>query len=638
MITILDLDRKPTAILEAVTQIGYVKKINTLSRASFTIPSKNDKVKHIKPMHYADIHDDETDEHIGLFRILPKTRKSNTLEDTTSYSVEHVLGTLLSSTMFKYHQMEGFTTRQVIQKILDMQNVKHWVLGDVEFTRYFHYSWENENLLSALFSVPKPFDEEYVWETDTKQYPWKLHLRKPKTTVSSRVIESYNLKGFTVEENPNAMYNRIYPLGSGEGVNQVDIKSVNGGIPYLENPSSIAIYGRHDTVWADRRFEDAQSLKDSAKALLDSWSVPTINWDVNVMDVSKLTGISADKIRQGMICRISIDGMSPVDLKVIEESKDDLLNKTMDLSVVLGNSKDSLNTTYTDLERRQQINELYSQGATNILNFSYQDNCDNTRPATIPFYIDNDVVNVNAVELNFRTKPFRAYSGTTKSGGSSTQTSTSGGSVSKSTSSGGSSTKTSTSAGESTRTSTSNGLHNHNATMLSGDLGAYTGTPRLRTMIFGGPGGFKELAVLTPDTVYDTGMFQTYSSNGEHTHNVTTPAHTHSVDIPAHTHGFEIPNHSHSVDIPSHEHDIKHEIVEATERASNVVIKIDGNIVPHDSLTGTRIDLTSYMSKNSDGTVTRGRHEITITPDKIARIEADVILRVFIRSHLGVQL
>ena len=138
--------------------------------------------------------------------------------------------------------------------------------------------------------------------------------------------------------------------------------------------------------------------------------------------------------------------------------------------------------------------------------------------------------------------------------------------------------------------------------------------------------------------------YHTEQAADNHSHTVTTPAHTHSVSIPTHTHGFEIPNHSHEVTIPNHEHEIdlpdhthevKHEIVEAPESASSVIITVDGNPVPHTSTSGNRINLAEYMNKNEDGTVTRGRHEILIKPDTLARIEADVILRVFIRSQIG---
>lgn len=655
MLTIYNLNREPTTIVENAFGVGYSKETNVLATAQFTLPADDEKVKHIKPLHYAEIID-EADEYIGLFRVLPKKHIFNSNKNELSFELEHVLGILMGKALFKYHQFTNYTTRAVIESLLNMQTEKHWVLGDCEFTRYFHYSFENENLLSAIFSVPKTFDEPYVWETDTSVYPWMLHLRKPQTEISSRAVQGYNLQGFSMEENPNALWNRIYPLGSGEGINQLDIRKVNGGLAYVEDIQSIEKYGLYETVWVDKRFIDSAALKASALSLLDKWKSPVIKWEADVLDISRLTGIKADEIRQGKLCRITLEDYGDIDLKVVSESKQNIYEDDGTLKVVLGSAIEDLGTTQSDLNRRQQINELYSQGATNIMNFSYQDNCDNTIPAVVPFYIDDDLVNINTIELTYRTKKFRAYSGVTKSGGSvvkstssgggTTATSSSGGGVSKSTEGGGNTTQTSTVNGQSTETSSSNGLHSHNAVALTmgGYSGAYTGGLEVRGLLYQ---NLQEIPVLVPAGSPVGGVFKTYSEDGIHTHSVTTPAHSHGITVPAHSHDFNVPNHqhdvtvpahAHDVSIPDHTHDILHKIVEAPDSPASVVIKVDGITVPQTTLQGDRIDLSKYIGKDSDGKVTRGRHEITITPDKIARVEADVILRVFIRSQLGGQL
>src|SRR5690625_3859437 len=111
----------------------------------------------------------------------------------------------------------------------------------------------------------------------------------------------------------------------------------------------------------------------------------------------------------------------------MKESKADIKGDPGNVQLEIGNVTEDLATTNADLQRRQQVNELYSQGATNILTFGYQDNADSKIPATIPFYIDDDVVNINTVELTFNTKKFRAYSRTTKSAGQIIQSTITGG-------------------------------------------------------------------------------------------------------------------------------------------------------------------------------------------------------------------
>lgn len=652
MITIYDLNHNPIAILENAFNVGYDKKANAIESATFTLPKNDYKSSKLKPMNFAEIViDEEVDnEYIGLYRVMPQKHSYSATTNQISYELEHVLATLASKTMFKYHQFTNFTTKQVLTALLNMQITKDWRLGDCEFTRYFHYSFENENLLTAIFSIPKAFDEPYVWEYDTQTYPWTLHLRKPKTQVSNRIVQGYNLKNFTMETNPMNLYNRIYPLGAGEGVNQLDIKKVNNGIPYVENTASIAKYGVHEYTWADKRFINAETLKASAIGLLNKWSIPEITWSTTVADLSKKTGIAADKIRLGTVCRIQLDDYpEPIELRVISESKSDINKDYSNMAITLGSKIADLGTTQADIRRKQQVNELYSQGATNILNYGYQDNCDNNIPALIPFYIDDDVVNVNAIELTFRTKKFRAYSGVTEggggtvksttSGGGTTATSSSGGGVSKSTAGGGGTSQTSTVNGQSTRTSSANGSHRHVMFQTTSNA-PISDSIGVNATAAGGV-----VIGLTSNTPTMTSI-ETLSAADNHSHSVETPAHSHGITIPDHTHEFNtpnhthdvvIPNHSHDIDIPAHTHEIKHEIVEDSQTASSVIVEIDGNTVPHTAISGNRIDLVNYIEKDSAGKITRGRHEITIKPNRNARIEADVTLRVFIQSQLGGQ-
>lgn len=647
MIIIKDLNRNPIATLENATEIGYEKVTNDLWTAHFTMPEQDPDNKYITPRHFVEVYDDLKNEYIGLFIVMPKETTINTTTEKVTYQLEHALGLLIGSSLFKYHQLSNYTTEYVLQYLIDQQHTKHWKLGTVEFTRYFHYSWENENVLSAILSVPKPFNEEYRWTWDTQNYPFTLNLVRAEAEPSAKIEEGYNLQDIRIEENPNDLYNRLYPLGSGEGVNQLGIEKVNNGKPYIENPASISKYGRHDYVWVDRRFTDAASLKETAQRMLDLWSEPIISWTINAVDLSSLTGLKLDELKEGKIVRVSLDNYGDKDLRILSEKKRDIYEDPDDVQLQLENLGFDVTDDIVEMQRKQQINDIYSQGATNILNYTFQDNCDGDQPARIPFYIDDDVVNVNTIELTFRTRRFRAYSGITKggggvvkstsSGGSITRSTTSGGSVSKSTASGGSTTRTSSSAGESTRTSSANGSHTHR--MFSG-IGFGGGTSEPDRLILRAANGHNIIAWGGSGAI----DYHTAGAADNHSHTVTTPAHTHSVSIPSHTHGFEIPNHSHEVtipnhsheiDLPDHTHEVKHEIVEAPESASSVIITVDGNPVPHTSTSGNRINLAEYMNKNEDGTVTRGRHEILIKPDTLARIEADVILRVFIRSQIG---
>lgn len=672
----MNLSREYTAILENAYDVGYENIENEIGSIEFSMPLYDTKNAMIQALQYVELTDNE-DEYIGLYRIMPSTIQKDKSNYTIKYTAMHVLGTLLDSVLFGYHELVNRTTTDVINYILGKQKTKHWVLKKCEFTRYFSYAWENENgLADALFSIPAAFDEDYIWQWNTQVYPFELSLVKPPTEPICRIQEGYNMEGFEIETDPNNLVNRVYPLGAGEGINQLNIKSVNGGKEYVEDTDSIKKYGLIEYVWVDQRFTIAQALKDNALNMLKKWSIPKVSWKVKASDLIKLTDspLDIDKLRQGTVVMINTNEYGSFNLRIKKESKSDVFGAPQELELELGNLKDDINTTMSDLGRKQQINETYSQGATNILNYSYQDNCEAAYPAEIEFYLDDDVFHVNTVELTFKTKRYRGYTKavkgggaktiTSEAGGKSTQTSSAGGGSVRSTSAGGSSVRSTTSGGGSyqggstqggggtSQSSAAGGDHNHTVMRYLGDVGKdeTVGTARMYQ-----PLGSNFRVILKSASM--PGDIVTAGSSGNHSHtvnipnhshgfNINIPAHTHNVSIPSHTHSVNIPNHTHTVQIPSHKHNVvlpEHThplewgIFQASDSASSVDIIVDGTTLPKHETNQDRLNIVNYLKKTSSGKIQRGNHTIKIKPNKLARIEAQVTCRVFIQSQLGGQ-
>ena len=126
---------------------------------------------------------------------------------------------LHSDVLFGYHQWTNFTTVRVFTDLFELQEIKHRKLGSVPSVRYFHYGWENEDsLLNAIMSVPKPFDVPNMWTWDDSTYPFTLNLVEPSNTPVDIIASGHNLKGVEIEEEPTNIVTRIYPLGFGEGL------------------------------------------------------------------------------------------------------------------------------------------------------------------------------------------------------------------------------------------------------------------------------------------------------------------------------------------------------------------------------------------------------------------------------------
>lgn len=653
----MNLSREYTAILENAYDVGYEKIENEIGSIEFSMPLYDTKNSMIQELQYVELTDNE-DEYIGLYRIMPSTIQKDKSNYTIKYTAMHVLGTLLDSVLFGYHELINRTTKDVINYVLGKQKTKHWVLKKCDFTRYFSYAWENENgLADALFSIPQAFDEDYIWQWNTQVYPFELSLVKPPTEPICRIQEGYNMEGFEIETDPNNLVNRVYPLGAGEGVNQLNINSVNKNVPYVEDAASIKKYGLIEYVWVDQRFTIAQALKDNAINMLKKWSIPKVSWKVTAADLIKLTDkpLEIDRLRQGTVVMINTNEYGSFNLRIRKESKNDVFGAPHELDLELGNLKDDINTTMSDLSRKQQINETYSQGATNILNYSYQDNCESAYPAEIEFYLDDDVFHVNTVELTFKTKRYRGYTKAVKGGGSKTITSEAGGQSTQTSSAGGSSRQTSSSGGSSVQSTTSGGGSYQGGSTAAGG-GSYQGGS---TNAGGGGVLYAEYAGST---------FRTATSSGNHSHTVDVPSHSHgfSISVPSHSHGFgvnipahshrvsipshthtvQIPNHTHTVKIPSHKHNVvlpEHThplewgIFQASSSASKVDIIVDGTTLPNHETSQSRLNIVNYLKKTSSGKIQRGNHTIQVKPNGLARIEAQVTCRVFIQSQLGGQ-
>lgn len=640
------------AYLENAYNIKYNPPLNELWTAGFSLPFTDPKRDEIETFDYVEIFDNG--KRIGMFRIMDSEEEREVHEKIITYDCEHVLSTLMDSVLFGYHERINLTTRQNIEYLLSKQRIKHWTLGQCDFTKYFSYSWENEDtLLGPIYSIPKPFDEKFQWTWDDSSYPWTLNIVRYSEEITGELRYRKNMKGIKRKVEAKDVMTRIYPLGYGEGVNQLTIKSVNNGLPYIDAPDFVReLHDGFDYIWVDRKFEDPKTLYASAQAMLLKACMPKVTYEIDAIDYELIDPYKIEKYETGKLVRLYDEDFNIfVDLRVMDRQKDDVTGNPLDVKLVLENKVTDLGTIQADIEKRQKVNEVYSQGTTNIDSQPFQDNCDPEHPAIIRFQIPNDVKNVNQLILTFETLRFRAYEraikgggavvGSTSAGGGTVSSTSSGGAIVQSTSSGGGSTQTSTSGGGSVQTSSGGGDHVHKMFHGGGIVPSEPLTIGLYTA-FSDPGRNTAASFYAKGT---GASLYTHGSSGEHTHSLTIPNHQHSITIPGHQHSINLPDHqheihlnphSHNITLPDHTHEIEFGIFELYQTPSKVTIEVDGNTLPFDSIRGQDINLIPYLAKDSEGKLQRGRYvEIKITPDSLARINATVTGRLFIQSRSG---
>ena len=675
--------RKRLAFLGNAYHIGYKKCLNTLWTAQFTLPRNDPKNKYCQHFNYVDIYDQ--DEYIGLFRIVPTQMTKNASTREITYQCEHVLATLLDDVMVGWHEIGnlGVYTNQVIQYVLDQQITKNWVLADCDFSHQYLYGWEHENLLTALLSIPNPFSEQYRWEFNTQKWPWTISLRKVEGArmwgetryipgigrlsaerirygAKGEIRYAKNILGIEKTSDATNICTRLYAFGYGEGVNQLGISKINPtGKPYLDADTQ-STYGVIAKIWIDRRYQLEDSLYAAAQAMLEKLKRPAVSYSVDTAHINTLRACDV-----GDIVRV-IDDEDEISVYLPIQSieKDDVTGAPAEATIILGGQDEDVATSVADMNDRQRVQEAYSQGAVTLYSQSFRDNASADEPAEMRFYIPANAVHINQILLDGKITAFRGYTKatqgggameeTTEDGGATTQTSAGGGGGSVTSGSGGGG-STSVSTAQTSQTTSTNGETTRSSTTYSASQ-VQTGESTI--------GGTTYSTTTTNrhthnyvSMPYNYGygrhyhwIYATYSHSHNvyipgHSHSVTIPAHSHSVSISAHTHSVSIGSHTHSVSIPAHKHRFKipdhtHAIeygIYKGTTADHVSLVVDGTTLSQVFTSIDDINLIPYLSADDEGKITRGWHTVRIVPNKLTRVELDLVIQLFANSRGGGQ-
>ena len=625
--------RRKTAILQNAHSIKESKEINVLHYLEFSLPYNDPKNEYCQPFHYVRYNDGE------LYRIMDDGVKKSETGDLV-YTCEHVLATLLDKVLFGYHIVGnlGVYTKDSIQYILNHQDERNWVLGECDFKHQFEYGWEQENLLGALFSIPQGFADPYIWTFNTHTYPWVLNLKKLDMNVKPQLYirNGHNLLDISRDRTRTTVCTRLYPLGYGEGVNQLGIEDVNDGCPYLQSPKEfIDKYGIIERVWVDRRYENAESLKAAAQVMLNELQEPVVAYQASMADLIYNSADAA--VEPGAMVRI-IDTELGIDKTTVLTAVEVMHGDIQSSTITIANRSTDIASTVADLADRQRIEMTYSQGATQVYSQSLQENADSSNGLVMDFSIPTEMRIINKVLCKVRMESFRTYSkltsassqqsSTSSSGGGSTVSSTSGGGTSKSTDTDGGDSVTSNSGGGSTKTTTSGGSFNKTS-------GSVQGISSQTTSSADGSKG-------SHTHTYGVGAHTHNVSVNGHTHSVEIPSHTHTVKVPSHSHDFTVPSHSHNVTIPSHSHGFtipghSHNIEAGIFRfgsPKSFRVLVNGEVKATFTGSSAEIDLTEYLIDEDAGKITRGSWQsLEILPDDLAYIKVSLMVQGFVQSR-----
>lgn len=426
---------------------------------------------------------------------------------------------------------------------------------------------------------------------------WRLSLNTVSTDPVAEIRYKKNMAGITKTVDPSDMATRLIPLGYGEGVNQLDISSVNGGSNVLE-ADTISTYGEITRLWIDRRYQDVNSLYTAATAMLEELKRPYVSYEVETVVFGALA-----QVQVGQYVRV-IDDEDGTDFnaRVIQIEKADVYGNPTAAKITLANRSRDIATSLADMADRSRINEVYAQGAVTVYTMNFSDNCDPSYPGEIKFPIPDNVVHINSIIMSGKIEAFRGYSTTVESTTIDLTT----------TNTGGGSTETSSSTvldvasiQDDDGGGPGHSNHNHGIGLAkdgSGNLTEFLAVVNSSNTIIGHTG---------------------FVASGSHEHS----GHTHSVTVPSHSHGITMPAHTHASQYG----------IYTGETADSVEIKVDGTTLgTYTSSTIGTVDITQALAATG-GVINRGWHTLTLTPNKQTRLNLSLAVQLFANSRGGGQ-
>ena len=210
---------------------------------------------------------------------------------------------------------------------------------------------------------------------------------------------------------------RLYPLGYGEGVNQLNIKSVNGGTAYIDSPTQ-ALWGVVSKPYVDTTITDAATLLAQGRAALELCCNPHVSYGVTCKDISILTGEPLDAFYTGRMARIIYrDYGLTIRARVREIHYPKPITEPWNAKLTIANRSADVASVIAQLQRTSRIEQLYGQGSTTFYSGGIEQNADKDTPAEGDIYIPDDMVHINAIMLKVTLSSFRADSKGAKGGG-----------------------------------------------------------------------------------------------------------------------------------------------------------------------------------------------------------------------------
>jgi hypothetical protein len=463
-----------------------------------------------------------------------------------------------------------------------------------------------------------------------------------------------------------------------QGVNERQLRSkVNNYTPpagaptldyvhaeYLIADDTVGTYGTIGGTLVDKSHETSDALVRAARVYLETAKLPRVSHEIRVHDLARIyTTESFERLH--LYDKVNVWdpelGITTKD-RIVALKYGDMQDPESFEVTVANVELAALTSRSVSVADRVRKYEGQPDGATTLYGpDSFEDNLTATFPYSRNIEIPLEALSVLSLKLRMRVKPYRMYESTATAAAGGGTTVTSGAS---------SSSTSGTDATTSTQYNTTEGAHQHTQTDTAAPSASTTSVaPGSTDSATPTSGNQLTLHVHSPSTVShdhsatvpadivgSTASTGTESTNHAHqvthshtfatTHNHSvTVSHNHSMTGQAadgahthpHTHSINHSHtiaHTHSVTLTDHIHTITvNPGINETTTPGAMQVKVDGNVASAAATVLDDFDITPYLTRNGDGTIQKGLHTITFTPDVNGRVQATIKGLLFLQSR-----
>jgi phage minor structural protein len=360
------------------------ESLSQAEQLSFSIPFDNDGYSLIEGLlTKVKIYDTRDNSVVFSGRVIPtkdgmdsegKFIKEVTCEGALTYLID---------TNTRRWEFTNQTPAQILQYLLDQHNAKvddtrKIYLGTIEVLQPITVNTNYETTLNAIVSKIKNIlgGDIRVQERSGKLY--LDYFKAQGTNNNAEVRIGYNLKDITREYDPMDIITRAIPLGYGEGINQLDITSVNNGVEYIEDSSAVATYGVIEGLVTNKDIQDADTLLIYGQTVLNEKKQPRFTYQQSSLDLSVLPGHEKEKYELGDTLHTIVDVLNMDAYSRVIERERDLILSPWNANLTLSTRPARLSDQTVDLKQRNQMPYILPSwnlnGDINIFTNLFSDN------------------------------------------------------------------------------------------------------------------------------------------------------------------------------------------------------------------------------------------------------------------------